>query len=281
LENTNKNLLEEISNIEKEYNLLLEVTLKNQSENPNIEQIERDLKNLNKQLSDLEKEKKLLEEINSTFRNKEISVEELRKTADVLKSNNLELKKENQKTSKIIDTIKAENSRLAKFEEKVFYLENKVIDLRIENEKLKQKDATLLAKTINVIEKEKREQIALANDLETIEKDLEKKDDEIVEKSVEVVQSEELQSKTSRDFITTENVDQMPNLAESKDSGSEEGFLTKTYEQTGYRKKICPNCGNTNKSQIREIDDKTRVIFPGFYAKKYKCGQCATEWNKD
>jgi len=61
----------------------------------------------------------------------------------------------------------------------------------------------------------------------------------------------------------------------------EEGVSTEINEQTGYRKKICPNCGNTNKSQIREIDDKTRVIFPGFYAKKYKCGQCATEWNKD
>ncbi|MHA1510053.1 MAG: hypothetical protein ACTSO6_15295 [Promethearchaeota archaeon] len=260
--------------------LLLENTKKIQTESSNVERFEIDLKNLQKQLTDLEREKKLLEDINSTFRNKEISVDELQKTAEVLKSNNLELKKENQKVSKLIENIQAENSRLAKFEEKVSYLENKVVDLRNENEKLKQKDAILLAKTINVIEKEKREHIALADDLETREKDLKKKEDEIVEKSVVVVHSKEPQSTTGREFITTETVDQTPILAESKDSGLEESVSTDINEQTGYRKKICPNCGNTNKSQIREIDDKTRVIYPGFYAKKYKCGQCATEWAK-
>jgi predicted RNA-binding Zn-ribbon protein involved in translation (DUF1610 family) len=44
------------------------------------------------------------------------------------------------------------------------------------------------------------------------------------------------------------------------------------------RKWQCPNCGNTNKSQIREKDDKTRMIFPGFYTKIYLCGQCGKEW---
>ena len=186
-----------------------------------------------------------------------------------------------RKTQAIADLRKGYEDSEAKFEEKLSYLEDKVVDLRNENENLKKKDAILLAKTINVIEKEKREHSALADDLDTREKDLKKKEDEIVEKSVEVVQSEELQSTTSREFITTETFDQTPMLAESEDSGLEGGVSTDINEQTGYRKKICPNCGNTNNAQIREIDDKTRIIYPGFYAKKYKCGQCATEWNKD
>ena len=199
-----------------------------------------------------------------------------------MKDNNLELTKQNQKTSKLIETVKNENSRLTEFEGKVSYLENKIIELKKENEKLKQDDALLLAKTINVIENEKREHLAASiNIIDTSEKDLKKKEEKIVEKSIEVVYSEELQSKNGREEIATENIDQIPNLAEPEDSRLEEGVSTEINEQTGYRKKICPNCGNTNKSQIREIDDKTRVIFPGFYAKKYKCGQCATEWNKD
>ncbi len=282
LENTNKSFKEEISKIKNENKRLLENTTEIQTESYNVEQIERDLKNLNKKLNDLESEKKLLEDINSTFRNKEISVEELQKTIEVLKGNNLELTKENQKTSRIIETVKGENSRLAKFEEKVSYLENKIIDLKKENEKLKQDDALLLAKTINVIENENREQLAASRNIrDTSEEDLKKKEEKIAEKSIEVVHSEELQLKTGREDIATENIDQMPKLAEPEDSRLEEDVSTKINEQTGYRKKICPNCGNTNKSQIREIDDKTRVIFPGFYAKKYKCGQCATEWNKD
>jgi myosin heavy subunit len=191
----------------------------------------------------LDREKKLLEDINSTFRSKEISVEELEKALEDLKSNNIELKEENQKLSQIIDTVKAEPSRLTKFEQEIFNLENKIIDLEIENENLKQKDATLLAKTINVMEQETREQITPTDDLEISEKDL-------------------------------------PISAEPEVLNLEEAVPTKPIEETGYRKKICPNCGNTNKAQIREFDDKTRSIFPGFYAKKYKCGQCATEWAK-
>jgi exonuclease SbcC len=278
LEITNKSLKEEISRIENENEKLLDNYDKVQSDSSNVEKIERDLKNLNKRLYDLEREKKLLENINSTFRSKEISVEELEKTIEVFKINNLGLKKENQELSKIIDTAKADHSRLANFEEKVSYLEEKIIEVQKENEKLKQKDAILLAKTINVMEQENREHHTPADGGEVGEKDLQKIDEKVLKKSTEFVQTEELQSKIGRDFITTESIDRFPKITEPKDSKLEESVSTKTNDETGYRKKICPNCGNTNKAHIREIDDKTRVIFPGFYAKKYQCGQCATEW---
>jgi hypothetical protein len=53
-------------------------------------------------------------------------------------------------------------------------------------------------------------------------------------------------------------------------------------EESVTRKKTCPNCGNTNKAQIREFDDKTKIIYtyPKIYAKMYRCGQCGTEWRK-
>jgi len=280
LEKTNESLKEEISKKENENVKLLESTEKIQAERLSVEQIESDLKNLKKQLTDLEKEKKLLEDINSTFQSKEISVEDLEKTIEVLKSNNLELKKENQKLSIRIDTEKAELSRIAKFEKEISYLENKIAELERENEHLKEKDAILLAKTINVMDQEKKEQITPADDLETRQKDFDVKDETILEESKEVIQSIESQSKNVSDFVPIENVDQIPESAEPEVASLEEVIPTYSIGETGYRKKICPNCGNTNKAQIREFDDKTRSIFPGFYAKKYKCGQCATEWAK-
>ncbi|MHA1473194.1 MAG: hypothetical protein ACTSQW_08870, partial [Promethearchaeota archaeon] len=280
LENTNESLKIEISKKENENLSLLESTKKIQAENLSVEQIESDLKNLKKQLNDLEKEKKLLEDINTTFQSKEISVEDLEKTIEVLKSNNLELKKENQKLSIRLDTGKAEVSRLANFEEEISYLKNNIAELERENEHLKEKDAILLAKTINVMEQENKEKITPTDDLEIGEKDLTIKEETILEESKEVIQSAESQPINITDFITSEKVDQIPESAEPEVVSLEEDSPTSSIGGTGYRKKICPNCGNYNKAQIREFDDKTRSIYPGFYAKKYKCGQCATEWAK-
>jgi len=50
-------------------------------------------------------------------------------------------------------------------------------------------------------------------------------------------------------------------------------------ETTDGRRK-CPICGNENLRQIREVDDKTKIIsaYPRMYGKKFKCGQCGAEW---
>ena len=55
---------------------------------------------------------------------------------------------------------------------------------------------------------------------------------------------------------------------------------TETDDEETTRKWQCPHCGNTNKAQIRELDDKSRLIYsyPKIYAKKYICGQCGKEW---
>jgi DNA repair exonuclease SbcCD ATPase subunit len=241
LDNLNKTLEEGISKIDNKNKLLLEKTKKS----------ERDLTNINKTVNDLEKEKKMLEEINSTF---QISVEELEKTIEGLMSDNLELKRENQKLSKITDTVKAENSRLAKFEENVSYLENKVDGLRKENEELKQKEAILLANTINTMETRKREPTIIAENLVSKESLLKERGDVKIEEPLEVVDTIE------------------PVKINLENEMLQEEALT--------RKKVCPNCGNNKKDFIREIDDKTKLLYtyPKIYAKIYRCGECGNEW---
>ncbi len=51
-------------------------------------------------------------------------------------------------------------------------------------------------------------------------------------------------------------------------------------EEVVTRKKVCPNCGNNKKNFIREIDDKTTILYthPKIYAKIYRCGECGNEW---
>jgi DNA repair exonuclease SbcCD ATPase subunit len=244
LTNSNK----QVNDLEKEKKILEEIksTLQNFGE-----ELEKTIKGLKSNNLELKKEKKMLEEINSTFQN---SVVELEKTIEGLKSNNLELKKENQKLSKIIDTVKAENSRLAKFEEKISYLENKVDGLRKENEELKQKEAILLANKINTMETRKREPTIIAENLVSKESLLKERGDVKIEEPLEVVDTIE------------------PVKINLENEMLQEEALT--------RKKVCPNCGNNKKDFIREIDDKTKLLYtyPKIYAKIYRCGECGIEW---
>ncbi len=50
--------------------------------------------------------------------------------------------------------------------------------------------------------------------------------------------------------------------------------------ETSEGRRKCPICGNENLRQIREVEDKTKIIsaYPRMYGKKFKCGQCGAEW---
>jgi len=67
------------------------------------------------------------------------------------------------------------------------------------------------------------------------------------------------------------------------ESGTSSGFEAKketliVSDADGHRR--CPACGNTNRNKIHEELDKTNIImaYPRMYGKKYRCGQCGTEW---
>ena len=42
----------------------------------------------------------------------------------------------------------------------------------------------------------------------------------------------------------------------------------------------CPKCHEVNPYLIKELVDKTKILnnYPIIYGKKYKCGNCGTEW---
>ncbi|MFX0009410.1 MAG: hypothetical protein ACFE9R_03770, partial [Candidatus Hermodarchaeota archaeon] len=190
---------------------------------------------------------------------------------------NTELKKENQQLSVKLEEVKAERFRLTRFEAKVSSLEKEVKKLQKENEDLKQKDAILLAKTINLMETQKkglpRMQEFHIPKKEGLEKELKVETKEPlveVNKIPKPPEREEVLNIAS-DEITEEITTEGENLKIENEISKED---SKT------RKKTCPNCGNTNKDQIREFDDKTRILYsyPRIYAKMYRCGQCGTEW---
>ncbi|MHA1585403.1 MAG: hypothetical protein ACTSWL_09120 [Promethearchaeota archaeon] len=64
-----------------------------------------------------------------------------------------------------------------------------------------------------------------------------------------------------------------PEIPSSIDS---DGMLV----QRGSGRLKCPKCGNDNPSMIREVDDRTRLLYdyPPIYAKKYICGKCGAEF---
>ncbi len=277
LEKLNKSLEVEISNIDNKKNLLLETIKKNERDSKKqlndlerknkykvdnlvkenkltVDKLVNTLQNLKKQLDDLEKENILIVEnlekenkltIDNLEKENKSSIDNLEKAIYDLESMNSESQKANQKLAAKLNTVEADRFRLTKFEAKASNLEKEIQVLQKENEELKQKDAILLAKTINVMETRKKEPTIIVENLVSEEPLLEEKEGVKIEEPVEI---------------------------------SLENEMVK--EETVTRKKVCPNCGNTNKDFIREFDDKTKIIYthPKIYAKMYRCGQCKTEW---
>ncbi len=266
LEILNKSLEVEISNIDNKKKLLLETIKMNERDSKKqlnnlerknkfkVDNLENTIHKFLKQLDDLEKENKLTVEnlekenkltIDNLEKENKKSIDNLEKAIYDLESMNSESQKANQKLAAKLNTVAADRFRLTKFEAKASHLEKEIQALQKENEELKQKDAILLAKAINVMETRKKEPTIEAENLVSKEPLLEEKEEVKIDEPVVVsIENEMLEEKT----VT--------------------------------RKKVCPNCGNTNKDFIREFDDKNKVIYthPKIYAKMYRCGKCKTEW---
>ena len=277
LENMNKSLKEKILEIEAENDRLRENATIVNKETSHMEDLEYKMNRLNKQLNDLHEANKLLENSNLTLKNKELSVENLENTLQNLESINTELKKENEQLSVKLEEVKAERFRLTRFEAKVSSLEKEVKKLQKENEDLKQKDAILLAKTINLMETQKRELPKIQEfhmpKKQGLEKELKVETREPLVEVNNLV--EPLERKEDLNIASDEIAEEITIEGENL---KKENEISK--EESKTRKKMCPNCGNTNKDQIREFDDKSRILYsyPRIYAKMYRCGQCGTEW---
>ena len=280
LENINIKLKEKISETKTENERLLESTKTIKAESSNVEQLEEDTYRLRKQLSDLEEVNKILEDYNLSLKSKELSVDNLEITIQNLENLNRDVKEENKILTAKLNTVKTERFRLTKFEVKAANLEKEVQTLQKVNEKLKQNDAILLAKTINVMETQIKESPKTPEKFVPKEPLFEEKVEVKIEDpfKVENIFEEPLEQKPKSDLIRPSNNNLEMDTASEPEEKSLENEMLK--EETVTRKKTCPNCGNTNKSQIREFDDKTKIIYayPRIYGKMYRCGQCGTEW---
>ncbi len=283
LEGIIKSLNDKISELEKENKLLTESSTNLKSESSNMEQLEEKIYGLKKQLNDFERSKKLLEDNIHTLKSKQSSVEELEKALKSLDNRNKELKEEKQLLKEEIKTAKTKLFNFSRKEQKVSDLKNKIEELKKENKNLIKKDTLLLAKTITAINVKKSEHPPVLKDTSAkIEKvsevDLEVKQ----EKTKEQIEVLSLEPEIISDLITSDTKTDLNQTSEPKELLKENEIPIDLSEESVTRKKKCPNCGNTNKAQIREFDDKTRVIYtyPKIYAKMYRCGQCGTEWQK-
>ncbi|NVM17953.1 MAG: hypothetical protein HWN80_09570 [Candidatus Lokiarchaeota archaeon] len=277
LENTNKKLKEKILEIETENENLRDSTKILKTETSNVEQLEYTMSRLKKQLKDLEEANKLLENNNLTLKSKELSVDNLEKTMQNLERINNELKNENQTLMTKLDNVKAERFQLTKFEAKVSKLENELHILQKENEELKQKDAILLANTINIMETQNREIPKIQEKLIPKKEVLEEKVEVEKEQTLTDVSTIEEPPRSEREYVPASDNFDINRISEPEDLSLKDEMQK---EESVTRKKICPNCGNTNKAQIREFDDKSKIIYtyPRIYGKMYRCGQCGTEW---
>ena len=287
LEGNINSLNEKISELEKENKLLAESSTDLKSESSNVEQLETEIYGLKRQLNDYERSKKLLEDNIHTLKSKQSSVIELEKALESVESRNIELKEEKQQLKAEIKAAKTEIFNFSKKEERVSDLKIEIEELKKENINLKEKDTLLLAKTITAINVPKREHLPVLKDTSSktekvSEVDLKVKQEIKQKKSIEQINVLPIEPEIISDLIQTDTKTDLGQTSEPKKLLKENEIPIATSEETVMRKKRCPNCGNTNKAQIREVDDKTRLIYtyPKIYAKIYKCGQCGAEWRK-
>ena len=259
LENENKSLKMKLSKLQEDLEKKTQITSNIESEKFNKQQLEKELGNLKYKIHELEsKNQSLNREITNLKTQGDLSSAE--QMIERLKGKNFELEQENK-------NLKREKLKSQKYELQIDDLKTKIEVLEDKNKELKDKDSILLAKTITAMSaRDRKAQISESN-LKTPKKDeiaqfSMLKEGEGVVQATEFIKEQESELETFRSSIEIEKVPEE----------TEDGSIARKWQ--------CPYCGNTNKSQIREQDDKTHVIYtyPMIYGKKYQCGQCGKEW---
>ncbi|MFX1586167.1 MAG: hypothetical protein ACFFDL_16595 [Promethearchaeota archaeon] len=271
LENENKSLKNRLFKLEEEIEQSTQALTGVKSESPINEELKNEVFSLEQKISRLENTNKLLKEDLETLRTKKDSTESLDRIVDTLKKNNSELEEENRNLTEKLDALKREKLKMFKYESKISDLNRQIEDLQKKNQELREKDSILLAKTITALQlhDKKEEQILKPKITKSI-----KISETAHEVNVFEMEQQNLKEFEKESEIISTKIDDTPDLIlKSGEIGeSEEGEVIRKWQ--------CPKCGNNNKAQIREIDDKTRLIYayPKIYAKKYQCGQCAAQW---
>ena len=273
LENENKSLKNKLSKLQEEIEGGTEVKASLQSEKFNKEQLEKEVGNLKSKIYDLESNNESLIRKIKIFEAQGDS-KNTQEMIEILKTKNSELERQNQNLNQKFENLKREKLKAQKYENEIVQLKSQIVELNDLNQQLKNKDSILLAKTITAMSSSER-----------------KKPSTIIQTKPqleEAFQSEpELKRVETTETKFTDVLDEQKSdleifneVQKIEESKKVEKVSDETDDGSVARKWQCPQCGNTNKAQIRELDDKTRVIYsyPKIYAKKYICGQCGKEW---
>jgi chromosome segregation ATPase len=272
LEIENKSLKNKLSKLHEELEGETEIKVSLQSEMFNKEQLEKEIGKLNSKIYDLESNNQsLVRKINNleTVGDSE-KIEEM---IEILKIQNSELEKQNQNLNQKLESLKREKLKVQTYETEITQLKSQIEQLRDLNQQLKDKDSILLAKTITAISSSERKKPPTITHLKPQAEVLPSKPMLKKVESIEVKSDNDVSEKkpSLETFNEVQKIEETKNI-EKVPEETDDGSIARKWQ--------CPQCGNTNKAQIRELDDKTRVIYsyPKIYAKKYICGQCGKEW---
>ena len=273
LETENKSLKNKLSKLQEEIVGGNEIEASLQSERFNKEQLEKEIGELKSKIFELESNNQSLLRKIKIFETKGDSGK-TEQMIEILRTNNLELERRNLSLNQNLENLKREKLKVQKYETEVAQLKSQIMQLKDSNQQLKDKDSILLAKTITAMSSSERKKPSTIIETQSRAEVLPQLKPEV--KNVEYTDIK----------FTNERKKQGPDLEifdeiqKVKESDKIEKVPDETEDGSVARKWQCPYCGNANKAQIREQDDKTRVIYsyPKIYAKKYICGQCGKEW---
>jgi len=280
LESSNKSLKEKILELQQEINMSSELSDQAKSQETQSVELKKQIEALKNQISNLEeKNTSLLQNLN-ILESKSSSAETLGELIEKLKQNNIKLEEENKDLAEKLEELKRDKLRIMKYERKLSELNNKIQQLEETNKMLKERDSILLAKTITAMDKQTQKQRVRTipqNSKPILEGPTTKA------KPLPVPKPEKTQTKKPKKKVRPMSISfplNRDDLLESEKPYDQVQVPKVESDEETTRKWQCPNCGNINKAQIRELDDKTRLIYsyPKIYAKKYVCGQCGKEW---
>jgi uncharacterized protein YlxW (UPF0749 family) len=281
LEQENKSLKKKVFGLSREIEGATETAASLESESSKNEQLKNEVIYLKQKISSLERANKSLATNLELIKTKQVSTEELDKIVESLKINNLNLEEENRALNEQLDALKREKLRIFKFESQISELNTQIEELQQKNKELREKDTILLAKTITALQHhDKKESVKSESNFVEFKPITEFSINEEEEEMTKIKElSTSIENTVIKPYIADTLIESRKFVREEKVFEPEE--LEEEEEDSDFtRKWQCPKCGNSNKAHIREIDDKTRLIYayPKIYAKKYKCGQCGTEW---
>ena len=268
LESDNKSLKKKISVLQEEIGQHANLATNLQSESFNKEQLEKQVGNFKAKIYELESNNQsLIRELKNMQAQGDSG--NLEQMLDQIKLNNLELENENKNLAQKLESLKREKLKVQKYESEISDLKAQIDLLKEANKDIKDKNSILLAKTITAISSHDQKKL--------FKPSFEQPSSHIEEKPITLLKEEEfIENKP----VYEPKIEEMPQSELINEIKEVEKIPEETEDGSITRKWQCPQCGNTNKAQIREQDDKTRIIYsyPRMYAKKYVCGQCGKEW---